>query len=116
MDLPELIKKVDELSQSVDTLTKNQESLLKDVGDLKVQIARIDEQTGMTFTIVIAGIIGILGAIIGGLILQNLSVKKQMHQYIQQPVPSSEEFVQTDQEEQRKYEYESTPEPDGVTS
>lgn len=107
VDLPELIKKVDNLSQSVDTLTENQKSLIEDVEDLKVTIARIDERTGMTFTIVIAGIIGILGAIIGGLILQNFSVKKQMNQYIRQPVPSPTELEQKEQEDEPEYEYQT---------
>ena len=112
VDLSELVKKVDTLIGNIDTLTKNQKSLIEDVGDLKVQIARIDERTGMTFAIVIAGIIGILGAIIGGLILQNLSVKKQMNQYNQQPTPRLDDLDQKEQEEQREYEYE----PEGVPS
>lgn len=69
VDLPALIKKVDNLSQSVDTLTENQKSLIEDVGDLKVQIARIDERTSNILTIVIGGIIGLFVTIVGGLIL-----------------------------------------------
>ena len=107
VDLSELVKKVDKLSGSIDTLTKNQEPLIKDVGDLKVTIARIDERTGMTFAITIAGIIGILGTIIGGLILQNLSVKKQLNQSIQQPSPNLKLLDQKEQEEQREYKYQT---------
>ena len=71
VDMSELVKKVDKLSGSIDTLTKNQEPLIKDVGDLKEQIARIDERTGNILTIVIAGIIGLFVTIVGGVILQN---------------------------------------------
>lgn len=115
VDLSELDDKVDNLSQSVDTLTENQKPLITDVGDLKDTIARIDERTGMTFTIVVAGIIALLVALIT-IILQNRSAKKQMHQYIQQPVLSPIEIDQKEQEEQRKYGYEPEPISEGVTS
>ena len=78
VDLSELVEKVDNLGGSVDTLTKKQDSLIEDVGDLKVQIARIDERTSN----ILAGMIGLFVTIVGGLILQNRSVKKQMSQYI----------------------------------
>lgn len=108
----ELVKKVDTLSGSIDTLTKNQEPLIKDVGDLKEQIARIDERTGNLLTIVIAGIIGLFVTIVAGVILQIIFAKKQTIQYIPHSAPRLEELEQTEQEEQRKYEYE----PEGVTS
>ena len=111
VDLSELVDKVDNLSQSVDTLTENQKLLITDVEDLKDTIARIDERTEMTFTIVVAGIIALLAALIT-IILQNRSAKKQMHQYIQQPVFSPIELDRKEQEEQRTYEYE----PEGATS
>lgn len=84
VDLPKLIRKVDNLSQSVDTLTKNQESLLKDVGELKVTIARIDERTSNILTIVIGGIIGLFVTIAVGALLQIIFLKKQMIQYFPQ--------------------------------
>ena len=114
VDMSELVKKVDNLSGSIDTL----KPLIKDVGDLKVQIARIDERTSNILTIVIGGIVGLFVTIVGGVILQNRSVKKQMHQYIQQPAPRPIELDQKEQEEQKKYEYkpEPEPEPEGVIS
>ncbi len=110
VNLSELVKTVDKLSGSIDTLTKTQEPLIKDIGDLKVQIARIDERTSN----ILAGMIGLFVTIVGGLILQNRSVKKQMSQYIPQSAPPLEELDQKDQEEQSKYEDEYKPE--GVTS
>ena len=111
VDLSELVKKVDKLSNSVDTLTKNQEPLTKDVGDIKEQIARIDERTSNILTIVIGGIIGLFVSIVAGVILQMLFVKKQTTQYIPQPAPHLEGLEQTNQEEQREYEYQT----EGVT-
>ena len=105
VDMSELVKKVDTLSGSIDTLTKNQEPLIKDVGDLKEQIARIDERTGNILTIVIAGIIGLFVTIVAGVILQIIFAKKQTIQYIPHSAPRLEELEQTEQEEQRKYEY-----------
>lgn len=78
LDVPELVQKVDKLSGSIKTLTKNQDSLIKDVGDLKVTIARIDERTGMTFTIVITGILGLFVTIVCAVIVQIIFFQKQI--------------------------------------
>ena len=112
VDMSELVKKVDKLSGSIDTLTNNQEPLIKDVGDLKEQIARIDERTGNILTIVIAGIIGLFVSIVGGVILQIIFVKKQTPQYIPQSASHLEELEQKEQEKQREYKYQ----PEGVIS
>ena len=108
VDMSELVKKVDNLSGSIDTL----KPLIEDVGDLKEQIARIDERTSNILTIVIGGIIGLFVSIVAGVILQMLFVKKQTPQYIPQSASHLEELEQKEQEEQRKYEYE----PEGVIS
>ena len=100
VDMSELVKKVDTLSGSIDTL----KPLIEDVGDLKVQIARIDERTSNILTIVIGGIVGLFVTIVGGVILQNRSVKKQ--------TPRPIELDQKEQEEQKEYKYQ----PEGVTS
>jgi hypothetical protein len=100
VDMSELVKKVDKLSGSIDTL----KPLIEDVGDLKVQIARIDERTSNILTIVIGGIVGLFVTIVGGVILQNRSVKKQ--------TPRPIELDQKEQEEQKEYKYQ----PEGVTS
>lgn len=80
VDLSELVEKVDNLGGSVDTLTKKQDSLIEDVGDLKVQIARIDERTSN----ILAGMIGLFVTIVAGVILQIIFIKKQTIQYIPQ--------------------------------
>lgn len=92
VDLSELVKKVDDLGRNIDTLTKKQEPLMKDVADLKEKIARIDERTSNILTIVIGGIIGLFVSIVAGVILQIIFVKKQISQYISQPVPLSRRY------------------------
>ena len=108
VDMSELVKKVDKLSGSIDTL----KPLIKDVGDLKEQIARIDERTSNILTIVIGGIIGLFVSIVAGVVLQIIFAKKQTIQYIPQSAPHLEELEQKEQEEQREYKYQ----PEGVTS
>ena len=84
------------------------EKYTKDIRELNDKVIAIDERTKNIRDIGI----GILVALIVGILLYVLFGRNQRIQYIQQPAPRLIELEQKEQEEQRKYEYE----PEGVTS
>ena len=122
IDAEKLMKNIEDLTTSVDKLTDSQKELTdnvkkmgekytKDIRELNDKVIAIDERTKNIRDIGI----GILVALIVGILLYVLFGRNQKIQYIQQPAPRLIELdqkEQKEQEEQRKYEYQ----PEGVIS